>query len=93
MFKTENNFHLKFQNIAHQYPEHFSKHSFYEPNRKGEFPKFAISSSAPRFWNKVLPVSVKGLDTLLDTLLKYLILTKKISFSKKLTKLTYFRSI
>ena len=40
-------FGQKFQSIAHQYPKSFSKHSFYEPNRKREFLKFATLSRTP----------------------------------------------
>ena len=59
-------FAQKFENIVHQYPTRFSKHGFYEPNRKREFLKFAMSSRVPTLWNKILSVSVKGLATLIQ---------------------------
>ena len=67
-FKTKNQVNptivaQKFQSIAHQFPTCSSKRSFNEPNRKKEFLKFLISCLVPRLWNKILPVSVKYLDT------------------------------
>ena len=65
-FKTKDQlnptiFAQKFQSIVHQFPTCSS--SFYEPNRKKEFLKFLILRLVPRLWNKILPVSVKDLDT------------------------------
>ena len=76
LFKTKNQVDpticsRKFQSNAHQYPRRFSKHSFFEPNRDREFPKSQFQVT--RFWNKILPVSVKGLATrpLLKAIVKY----------------------
>ena len=50
MFKTKNQLNptistQKLQSIAHQHRIRFSKHSFYEPNRKAGFLKSAIQTN------------------------------------------------
>ena len=51
--------------------QHVFQNSFFEPNRDREFPKSQFQIT--RFWNKILPVSVKGLATrpLLKAIVKY----------------------
>ena len=39
--------------VLHINIQHIFRNSFYEPNRKREFLKFAISFRASRLWNKV----------------------------------------
>ena len=67
-FKTKNKlnptiFPQKLQSIAHQFQTSFSKKVFMNQIKKKEFLKFLISRLVPRLWNKILPVWVKDLDT------------------------------
>ena len=69
IFKTRNGinpdiFSNKFQNIEHKYPTRFSDNNYYVPQTRRNFLRFAISSRAPSFWNKILPRYMKDFDSL-----------------------------